>query len=164
MLEDWLFSDLGPHDQVIVPKHLREIDNVVHKLIEYYEKAHPGVRIIVSRDVDRVLKCDDAINFQILSEYGISPVERSVPINRFLRSAGYLKVGRWKYDDVIVTHSCSRFSRFGERTAAKRSTTERRLHSLLLIIKWLISISKIQREILNLFENSSEQDSSTRVE
>lgn len=71
---DYCLQKSGPDDTKIVPKHLREIDELVNSLLISYEQKHPDVRVV------------------ILSEYGISPVSKVVHINKTLRDAGYLKV------------------------------------------------------------------------
>ena len=71
---DYCLQKFGPTDKTVVPSHLREIDNLVISLINYYTKAHPNVKIMV------------------LSEYGISPVDRVIHINKELRNSGYVQV------------------------------------------------------------------------
>lgn len=68
---DYDLQKLGP-DHPDIPRSVGEIDAVVGSLIDFYRKR--GVQIL------------------ILSEYGIEPVDRSVPINRFLREAALLEV------------------------------------------------------------------------
>lgn len=55
-----------------IEKDLRELDNVLKSLIQFYEKK--GVEPI------------------LISEYGVNPVEKAFPINRVLRKAGYIQV------------------------------------------------------------------------
>jgi len=55
-----------------ISKELKEIDSVIEQLVSYYTKA--GVRII------------------LLSEYGITDVDRPVYINRVLRENGLLQI------------------------------------------------------------------------
>ena len=68
---DYGLQKLGP-DHPDIPIHVREIDAVVGKLIDYFDDQ--GVRVI------------------LLSEYGIEAVDDSVHINRELRKAGLLQV------------------------------------------------------------------------
>lgn len=68
---DYDLQKHGP-DHPDIPRSVGEIDAVVGRLIDFYRKR--GVQIL------------------ILSEYGIEPVDRSVPINRFLREAALLEV------------------------------------------------------------------------
>jgi len=68
---DYNLQRLGPDDPAIA-KDLLEIDAVVDKLIEHYEGK--GARVI------------------LLSEYGITAVNRPVPLNRALRQNGLLAV------------------------------------------------------------------------
>lgn len=56
----------------IISKDLKEIDEVVKQLVEYYEKS--GSKII------------------LLSEYGITNVNRPIHLNRVLRKNGYLSI------------------------------------------------------------------------
>lgn len=73
---DYCLQKFGPQDRTVVPKHLREIDALVESLLQFYERRCPQVRIV------------------FLSEYGISPVNKVVHINRLLRDAGYVRVRR----------------------------------------------------------------------
>ncbi len=59
-------------DFSVISKDLNEIDGVVQQLVEYYEKA--------------------GANITLLSEYGITNVNRPVHLNRVLRRNGYLSV------------------------------------------------------------------------
>ncbi len=68
---DYNLQKVGPEHKE-VEKDLREIDRVVEKLVDFYEKR--GARVI------------------LLSEYGITPVDRAVSINRVLREAGFIRV------------------------------------------------------------------------
>jgi predicted AlkP superfamily pyrophosphatase or phosphodiesterase len=64
----------GPKDTKTVPIHLREIDQVIKSLINYYESKNAKILI--------------------LSEYGISPVDHVIPINQILRNHGYVQIRR----------------------------------------------------------------------
>jgi len=68
---DYNLQRLGPRAPEIA-KDLEEIDNIVGDLIDFYEKA--GVQVI------------------LLSEYGITPVNRAIHVNRLLREEGWLAV------------------------------------------------------------------------
>jgi predicted AlkP superfamily pyrophosphatase or phosphodiesterase len=68
---DYCLQKFGP-DLATIATELREIDAVVEKLVEFYERK--GANIIV------------------LSEYGISPVSKPVHINRLLRENGLLQI------------------------------------------------------------------------
>jgi predicted AlkP superfamily pyrophosphatase or phosphodiesterase len=59
-------------DFSVISKDLNEIDGVVQKLVEHYEKS--------------------GANITLLSEYGITNVNRPVHLNRVLRKNGYLSV------------------------------------------------------------------------
>ncbi len=59
-------------DFKIISKDLKEIDDVVKQLVEYYEKSDS--------------------NIILLSEYGITNVHRPIHLNRVLRRNGYLNV------------------------------------------------------------------------
>jgi len=62
------------HDHPSIAQDLREIDSVVRDLVAHYEKN--GARIV------------------LLSEYGITDVQRPVHLNRVLRKAGLLSIRR----------------------------------------------------------------------
>ncbi len=68
---DYALQKLGP-EHPYIPKHVREIDSVIGRLIDFFDKK--SVRII------------------LLSEYGIEPVDSAIFINRFLREQGALTV------------------------------------------------------------------------
>lgn len=68
---DYCLQKFGP-DLSMINKELTEIDDVIKKLINYYEEK--GAQIV------------------ILSEYGISPVKNPVHINRILRKSGLLNI------------------------------------------------------------------------
>jgi predicted AlkP superfamily pyrophosphatase or phosphodiesterase len=68
---DYCLQRLGPNDPAIA-KDLQEIDAVCQDLVNFYEQR--GIRVI------------------ILSEYGITPVNQAVALNRVLRAHGYIKV------------------------------------------------------------------------
>ena len=68
---DYNLQRLGPHDPRIA-EDLRDVDRVAGKLIDHFQSA--GARVIV------------------LSEYGITPVNEVVHINRVLREAGMIRV------------------------------------------------------------------------
>jgi len=57
-----------------IGQDLKEIDEVVQSLIDYYQSSDPDIRIV------------------LLSEYGIQPVSKPVHINRHLRSLGWISV------------------------------------------------------------------------
>ena len=68
---DYNLQRLGPDDPAI-EQDLREIDAVVGGLIQFYK--HRAIRVI------------------LLSEYGITPVDQPVHINRILRERGWITV------------------------------------------------------------------------
>ncbi len=68
---DYNMQRLGPNDPAI-KQDLREIDDVVGGLIQFYKNR--------------------AIRTIILSEYGITPVDHAVHINRILRQHGWITI------------------------------------------------------------------------
>ncbi|HEX8914270.1 MAG TPA: nucleotide pyrophosphatase/phosphodiesterase family protein [Humisphaera sp.] len=68
---DYVLQKVGP-DAAAAAKDLRELDDVVGKLLDHFEGR--GARVIV------------------LSEYGILPVSKPIDVNRALRRAGLLAV------------------------------------------------------------------------
>lgn len=68
---DYGLQRLGPHDPAIATD-LREVDTVCQDLIEFYESR--GARVMV------------------VSEYGITPVDKPVSLNRVLREHSYIAV------------------------------------------------------------------------
>jgi predicted AlkP superfamily pyrophosphatase or phosphodiesterase len=68
---DYCLQKYGPDDPRI-GKNLREIDQVVQDLINYLE--------------------NEGVEVDIISEYGIVPVNRAIHINRILREAGMLAI------------------------------------------------------------------------
>jgi len=68
---DYCLQKFGP-DFASISKELNEIDEVVKQLVEFYEKKNASIIL--------------------LSEYGISPVNNPVHLNRVLRENGLLNV------------------------------------------------------------------------
>lgn len=68
---DYCLQKVGP-DIANITKELKEIDAIVNQLVTYYENKNA-----------RIL---------LLSEYGISPVNNPIHINRLLRESGLLQV------------------------------------------------------------------------
>lgn len=68
---DYCLQKFGP-DLSVIQQELREIDRVVEQLVSHYSKQ--GARII------------------LLSEYGITKVDRPVHLNRVLREKGLLQI------------------------------------------------------------------------
>ena len=73
-------------DHPSVRQDLREIDGVVEKLINYYEAS--GVEVVV------------------LSEYGITNVDRPVHINRILREAGLISYREERGTELLDVGTC----------------------------------------------------------
>ncbi|MBS1667132.1 MAG: alkaline phosphatase family protein [Bacteroidetes bacterium] len=68
---DYCLQKFGP-DQSTISKELQEIDSLVEQLVDFYQ--HKGAHIL------------------LLSEYGISPVNRPIHVNRLLRKEGLLGI------------------------------------------------------------------------
>lgn len=68
---DYCLQKFGP-DFVNISKELKEIDEIVEELVEFYEKK--GARII------------------LLSEYGIEPVNKPIHLNRVFRENGLIGI------------------------------------------------------------------------
>ena len=83
---DYCLQKFG-HDQALIASHLSEIDGLVRELVTFYEK----------RDVRVVL----------LSEYGITPVDHPVHLNRHLREKGFIQV-RTERDLELLDAGASR--------------------------------------------------------
>lgn len=86
---DYCLQKVGPVPDLIF-KELREIDQVVGDLIEFYE----------SRDV-RVM---------LISEYGISQVSHPIHINRALRDAGLITVREELGRELLDCGACKAFA------------------------------------------------------
>lgn len=74
------------HDHASIASDLREIDGVAKDLIGYYESR--GVNVVV------------------LSEYGITDVDRPVHINRILREAGMISVREERGTELLDVGTC----------------------------------------------------------
>jgi len=72
---------------------------VVGSLIDYYQSKHPSVKII------------------ILSEYGISPVDRVVYVNKALREAGYLQVRKENHGETLDCGASDAFAMVDHQVA-----------------------------------------------
>lgn len=86
---DYNLQRVGPDDSGIT-KDLREIDDVCNDLVSYYERQGAGVIV--------------------LSEYGISRVERPVSLNRVLRESGYITVRDEQGHEVLIPGSSRAFA------------------------------------------------------
>jgi predicted AlkP superfamily pyrophosphatase or phosphodiesterase len=86
---DYGLQRLGPDDPAIA-KDLREIDTVSGQLIE--AAAREGRRVVV------------------LSEYGITPVDQPIHINRILREAGFLAVREERGRELLDPPQCRAFA------------------------------------------------------
>ncbi|MFW6157430.1 MAG: alkaline phosphatase family protein, partial [Balneolaceae bacterium] len=78
---DYNLQRIGPEDPRI-STDLREIDDVCRDLITHYEER--GTRVIV------------------LSEYGITPVNKPVSLNRELRKQGYITVREELGQEILI--------------------------------------------------------------
>lgn len=86
---DYNLQRIGPDDPNI-EKDLREIDAVCRDLVTFYEKKNA--------------------NIILLSEYGISSVNRPVSLNRVLRENGYITVREEEGHEVLIPGSSSAFA------------------------------------------------------
>lgn len=77
---DYCLQKFGP-DFSKIQKDLLEIDSVLKQLIEYYESQKTKI--------------------VLLSEYGITPVNRPIHINRILRENGYLSVRKERWYELL---------------------------------------------------------------
>lgn len=68
---DYCLQKFGP-DISVIAKELKQIDAVIEKLVLFYEKKNTGIII--------------------LSEYGITPVNNPIHLNRLFREAGLLQI------------------------------------------------------------------------
>ncbi len=78
---DYNLQRIGP-DSPDIKKDLKEIDSVCNDLVSFYEER--GIRVI------------------ILSEYGITPVNQPVSLNRILRDQGYITVREENGGEVLI--------------------------------------------------------------
>lgn len=68
---DYCLQKFG-HDEALIATHLTEIDNLVSELVHFYQNKHAHI--------------------VLLSEYGITPVDRPVHLNRIFREKGYIQI------------------------------------------------------------------------
>lgn len=78
---DYNIQRIGPEDPEI-KKDLEEIDSLCKDLVSFYEER--GTRVIM------------------LSEYGISPVDKPVSLNRTLREHGFITVREEQGGEVLI--------------------------------------------------------------
>ena len=86
---DYNLQRVGP-DGKGIEKDLTEIDKVCGDLISFYEKRNCSVIV--------------------LSEYGISKVNRPVHLNRVLRSAGYIQIREEDGLELLDAGACNAFA------------------------------------------------------
>ncbi len=86
---DYGLQKLGP-DHPEIPRHLREVDAEVARLLERFDRE--GVKVI------------------LVSEYGIEPVRRGVALNRMLRQEGLLTLREELGREMLVPDECRAFA------------------------------------------------------
>jgi predicted AlkP superfamily pyrophosphatase or phosphodiesterase len=86
---DYDLQRFGP-DAAIVPERLREVDACASLVIDAARQI--GAQIVV------------------LSEYGLTPVRRAVPLNRALRQTGWLTVRTGPFGEILDTFNSSAFA------------------------------------------------------
>lgn len=86
---DYGLQKLGP-DHPEIPRHLREVDAEVARLLERFDRE--GVKVI------------------LVSEYGIEPVRRGVALNRMLRKEGLLSLREELGREMLVPDECRAFA------------------------------------------------------
>ncbi|NIJ53456.1 alkaline phosphatase family protein [Dyadobacter arcticus] len=86
---DYCLQKFGP-DFAKIDKELKEIDDIVKGLIEYYEAKN--AKII------------------LLSEYGINPVNNPIHINRILRNEGLISVRTERWYELLDAGICKAFA------------------------------------------------------
>jgi len=86
---DYNLQRIGPDDPRIA-RDLKEVDEVCENLVSFYEERN--TRII------------------LLSEYGISPVEKPVSLNRILRKEGYITVREELGGEILIPGSSRAFA------------------------------------------------------
>jgi len=86
---DYALQKLGP-DHPDIPTHVREIDGVVGRLVDYFRAQ--DARIVV------------------LSEYGVESVRDVVHINRHLREAGVLRVRQERGRELLDAGASTAFA------------------------------------------------------
>ena len=85
-------SDKDDKGAKSVLKDLKEIDEVVERLVRYYESEAVGARVVV------------------LSEYAITPVEKPVYLNRVLREQGLVQVRTENEGETLDCGECRAFA------------------------------------------------------
>lgn len=86
---DYGLQKLGP-DHPEIPRHLREVDTEVARLLERFDRE--SVKVI------------------LVSEYGIEPVRRGVALNRMLRQEGLLALREELGREMLVPDECRAFA------------------------------------------------------
>ncbi len=86
---DYNLQRLGPNDPAI-EQDLQEIDAIVGNLIEYFEER--------------------ATKVVLLSEYGITPVDRPVHLNRIFREHGWISIKEELGHDTLDLGACQAFA------------------------------------------------------
>jgi predicted AlkP superfamily pyrophosphatase or phosphodiesterase len=86
---DYCLQKDGPHAPNI-PGETRAIDTVVSDLINYYESRN--------------------IKVLLLSEYGISPVDQPIHLNRLFREKGWLSIKKELGRETLDTGGCKAFA------------------------------------------------------
>ncbi|MEO0723526.1 MAG: nucleotide pyrophosphatase/phosphodiesterase family protein [Bacteroidota bacterium] len=85
---DYNLQRFGSSDPVI-QKDVQQIDTVLRELIDFYE--------------------DKGVDIMIVSEYGISDVDRAVPLNLILREHGYISLRHSMGRELLDPGNCRAF-------------------------------------------------------
>ncbi len=86
---DYCLQKFG-NDVSKIANDLREIDDVVKQLVDYFESVNAEIIL--------------------LSEYGINPVNKPIHINRFLREKGYLAIREERGLELLDAGACEAFA------------------------------------------------------
>ncbi|MCY4778350.1 alkaline phosphatase family protein [Sphingobacterium sp. UT-1RO-CII-1] len=119
---DYCLQKFGP-DQEKIKKELSEIDNLLEKLVGYFE----------SRSVEVVL----------LSEYGIAPVNKPVHLNRVLRKEGLLAIRVERGLELLDAGASDAFSVSDHQVAHIYCKTEEIKQRVKKIIEKIPGVNKV---------------------
>lgn len=121
---DYVLQREGP-GAVVTQRHLRELDDVVGKLLDYFQGR---ARVI------------------LLSEYGIAPVKRPIHLNRVLREAGLITIREELGRELLDAGASAAFAVADHQAAHVYVSDRSRLEEVAALIKNVPGVARVLDE------------------
>ena len=121
---DYVLQREGP-DAVVTTQHLRELDGVVGKLVDYFQGR---ARVI------------------LLSEYGIVPVKRPVHLNRVLREQGLITIREELGRELLDAGASAAFAVADHQVAHVYVNDRNRVEEVASLLEAVPGVARVLRE------------------